>query len=53
MMKLDEISQKQADFSVFALHPWGTRAPFAPNGYAGAYDTFLPPNPSIYSILYP
>ena len=30
-----EISQKQADFTVFASDPRGARAPFAPPGYAG------------------
>ena len=34
-MKLDQNDKKQADFTVFALDPWGAHASFAPRGYAG------------------
>ena len=39
VMKLDKMSPKQADFTVFAVDPQGTRTPFAPPGYAGAFKT--------------
>ena len=37
----DEISQKQADFTVFVLDPRGACTPFAPPGYACVYSLLL------------